>query len=99
MGPGQVVSTHLKETMRTFIDVQRNSSNANFVKPAKKFYDQIESRLIHKHTLDIWAFGLDQYGLVEMKDLANKSGGSIIMHELFSHFIFNKTYVMHYEAN
>lgn len=54
-------------------------NNKNF-KAAKKFYDGIEARLTMKHTLDLWAFGLDQYGLVEMKDMVTKSGGILAMH-------------------
>jgi protein transport protein SEC23 len=74
--------------MRSYLDINNNTPNARFMKSAKKYYEVIESRLIHKHTLDIWAFGLDQYGLLEMKDIAVKSGGLVAMHELFDHFIF-----------
>lgn len=85
--------------MRTFIDINDNNSNNKYYKAARKFYDGIETRLSQKNTLDIWAFGLDQYGLVEMKDMAAKSGGIIAMHELFNHFIFDSSFLMHYGAN
>jgi protein transport protein SEC23 len=99
IGPGQIVSIPLGETMRTFIDINDNNLNNKHFKSAKKFYDGIEARLSQKHTLDIWAFGLDQYGLIEMKDMAAKSGGIIAMHELFNHFIFDSSFSMHYSAN
>jgi|JI61114C2RNA_FD_contig_31_1735853_length_1178_multi_6_in_0_out_0_2 protein transport protein SEC23 len=99
IGPGQIVGLPLGETMRTFIDINENNNNNRHQKAARKFYDGIEARLSQKHTLDIWAFGLDQYGLVEMKDMAAKSGGIIAMHELFSHFIFDSSFTMHYGAN
>lgn len=99
IGPGQVVGLPLGETMRTFIDMNDNTANNRYQKSARKFYDGIETRLSQKHTLDIWAFGLDQYGLVEMKDMAARSGGIIAMHELFNHFIFDSSFVMHYGAN
>ena len=99
IGPGQIVGIPLGETMRTFIDINENNNNNRYQKNARKFYDGIEGRLSQKHTLDIWAFGLDQYGLVEMKDMAAKSGGIIAMHELFSHFIFDNSFTMHYGAN
>ena len=85
--------------MRTFIDINENNSNNRYLKSARKFYDGIEARLSQKHTLDIWAFGLDQYGLVEMKDMAAKSGGIVAMHELFNHFIFDSSFTMHYGAD
>jgi len=30
--------------------------------------------------MDIWAYGLDQFGLMEMKSMVNNSGGTLAMH-------------------
>lgn len=64
IGPGQVVDIPLKETMRTFLDIQENNANAKHIKNAKKYYQQIEKRVVRRHTIDIWAYGLDQSGLL-----------------------------------
>lgn len=99
IGPGQVVDLPLKETMRTFLDIHENNANVKYFKNAKKFYQTIESRLVRKHTVDIWAYGLDQSGLLEMRNIAEKTGGIIAMHELFNHFIFDSSFTLQYEAN
>ncbi len=38
IGPGQVVDLPLKNTIRVYMDIQENTENAQFVKPATKFY-------------------------------------------------------------
>lgn len=80
IGPGKIVDLPLIETLRTWKDITEDTMNNKNFKAAKKFYDGIEARLTMKHTLDLWAFGLDQYGLVEMKDMVTKSGGILAMH-------------------
>jgi hypothetical protein len=35
----------------------------------------------NRHTFDLWAYGLDQFGLMEMKGLVTASGGILAMHE------------------
>jgi len=55
--------------------------------------------LKNRHTFDIWAYGLDQFGLLEMKGLVNCSGGMLAMHELFDHFIFKNSFDKFYSAN
>ena len=96
IGPGRVVGLPLKETLRTFMDINDNNDNVRYFKNAKKFYEGLETKLIRKHTVDIWAYGLDQSGLLEMKNLAEKTGGIIAMHELFNHFIFDNSFSLHY---
>ena len=49
--------------------------------------------------MDIWAYGLDQFGLLEMKSLCNRTGGVLAMHEEFSHFIFKESFERFYSAN
>lgn len=51
----------------------------------------------HKLTLDIWAYGLDQFGLMEMKSMVNSSGGLLAMHEEFDYFIFQSSFLKFYE--
>ena len=49
--------------------------------------------------MDIWSYGLDQFGLIEMRDMANRTGGLMAMHELFAHFIFETSFEKFYEAD
>lgn len=42
--------------------------------------------------MDIFAFTLDQFGLLEMKYLAEKTGGVVVMQEKFDSDVFKETY-------
>lgn len=42
--------------------------------------------------MDIWAYGLDQFGLMEMRQMVNNSGGLMAMQEQFNHFIFQRSF-------
>jgi hypothetical protein len=46
--------------------------------------------------MDLWAYGLDQFGLMEMKGLVSGSGGMLAMHEEFNHFIFKTSFERFY---
>ena len=45
-----------------------------------------------KHTLDIWAYGLDQFGLLEMKSMVVSTGGLLAMQEQFNYYIFKTSF-------
>lgn len=47
----------------------------------------------------MWAYGLDQFGVIEMREMVNQSGGLIAMHEEFDHFIFQQSFERFYEPN
>ena len=49
--------------------------------------------------MDIWAYGLDQFGLMEMKSIVNNTGGILAMHEEFDHFIFKSSFEKFYSAD
>lgn len=49
--------------------------------------------------MDIWAYGLDQFGLLEMKSLVNSTGGLLAMQEMFNYYIFQTSFERFYEAN
>lgn len=49
--------------------------------------------------MDIWSYGLDQFGLLEMRDMVNQSGGLLAMHEQFEHYIFKESFERFYEPN
>ena len=47
------------------MDIQENTENAQFVKSATKFYEALAKTVIdNKCTFDMWAYGLDQFGLM-----------------------------------
>ena len=70
------------------------------MKSATTFYDGLTEVLVkNRHTFDIWSYGLDQFGLMEMKNLVHGTGGMLAMHELFDHFIFKTSFEKFYEAN
>ena len=48
--------------------------------------------------MDMWAYGLDQFGLMEMKSMVNNTGGMLAMHEEFNHFIFKTSFEKFYET-
>lgn len=100
VGSGKVVDLPLKKTIRSYVDIVEGNENTEFIKSATAFYDGLEEVLVrHRHTFDIWAYGLDQFGLMEMKGLVNGTGGMLAMHELFNHFIFKTSFDRFYEAN
>lgn len=70
------------------------------MKSSTAFYDGLGEIITkQRHTFDVWAYGLDQFGLMEMKGLVDGSGGMLAMHELFNHFIFKTSFARFYEAN
>lgn len=65
VGPGQVVDLPLKKTIRVYMDIIEGNENIEFMKQATKFYEDLEKVLINnKCSMDIWAYGLDQFGLL-----------------------------------
>lgn len=100
IGPGKVVDIPLKTTIRVYMDIFEGNENAGHMKAAKKFYDELSNTIINnKCTMDMWAYGLDQFGLLEMKEMVNQSGGLLAMHEQFNHFIFQQSFERFYEPN
>ena len=100
VGPGKVVDIPLKKTIRVYFDIIENNENAQHLKAATKFYDDLEKTVSsNKCTMDIWAYGVDQFGLLEMKNLCNHTGGLLAMHEEFSHYIFKESFERFYSAN
>jgi protein transport protein SEC23 len=90
-GPGMVVSTELKEQMRSHHDIDKD--NIKYYKKSLKFYDALAKRTAHNgHVIDIFAGCLDQVGLLEMKGLPNSTGGHIILADSFTASIFRQSF-------
>merc|ERR1719355_480238 len=93
MGPGMVVGEELSETIRSYVDLQKDTPNAKYTKKALKFYQGLASRAVAGgFAVDIFACSLDQVGLYEMKVLADKSGGYMVMGDSFSMHVFKDSF-------
>ncbi|KAL1971762.1 hypothetical protein VTN31DRAFT_1850 [Thermomyces dupontii] len=91
-GPGMVVGPELKEPIRSHHDIDRD--NIKYFKKAIKFYDGLAKRAAHNgHVVDIFAGCLDQVGLLEMKNLANYTGGHMVLTDSFTSSQFKQSFV------
>jgi len=92
-GPGQVVGVKLEEPIRSWIDIEKSNEMCKYVKKATKFYQTIAERAIKTgQTIDLFAFTLDQFGLLEMRSLTQKTGGLSVTHEMFDAQVFKDTF-------
>ena len=67
-GSGKVVDLKLEEPIRSWVDIHKGNEICKHVKKATKFYQSITERAIKAgQTIDMFAFTLDQFGLMEMK--------------------------------
>jgi len=91
-GPGMVVGPELKEPIRSHHDIDRD--NIKYYKKALKYYDNLAKRTAQNgHIIDIFAGCLDQVGLLEMKGLANSTGGHMILTDSFTSSMFKQSFV------
>lgn len=91
-GPGMVVGPELREPLRSHHDIDRD--NVKYYKKAVKFYDTLSKRTAHNgHVIDIFAGCLDQVGLLEMKSLANSTGGHMILTDSFTSSQFKQSFI------
>jgi len=92
-GPGMVVGEDLAETIRSHLDLQKDTPNAKYTKKALKFYSSLASRAIAAgFAVDIFACSLDQVGLFEMKVMCDKTGGYMVMSDSFSMRVFKESF-------
>ena len=97
VGVGKVVNIPLKSHIRSYVDIFENNENTEHLASATAFYEGLSKVLVdNRHTIDIWSYGLDQFGLMEMKNMVSNSGGMLAMHEEFNHFIFKTSFEKFY---
>lgn len=90
-GPGMVVSTELKEPIRSHHDIEKD--NIKYYKKSSKFYEALAKRAsANGHIVDTFAGCLDQVGLLEMRALSNYTGGHVIMTDSFTTSIFKQSF-------
>lgn len=97
-GPGMVISTELKEPIRSHHDIERD--HIKYYKRASKFYESLAKRAsTNGHIVDIFAGCLDQIGMLEMKSLANFTGGHMILADAFNSTIFKQSFQRVFNQN
>ncbi|KAH8730026.1 transport protein-like protein sec23 [Phaeosphaeriaceae sp. PMI808] len=90
-GPGMVVGPELREPIRSHHDIDRD--NIKYYKKALKFYEALAKRVSHNgHIVDIFAGCLDQVGLLEMRGLANSTGGHMILTDSFTSSMYKQSF-------
>lgn len=100
MGAGQVVGVKLQETIRNFVDLQKDNENCKFYKKAQKYYTTLAQRASKAfQVIDIYGFALDQFGLAEMKALSETTGGFMIINEMFKSKVFKETFKKVFEKD
>lgn len=83
----------LLETPRSYLDISQDNETGKYVKKATKYYQSLALRAIKvQMTIDIYGFSIDQFGLYEMKSLAEKTGGYIVVNEEFNSDPFRDTF-------
>ena len=90
-GPGIVVGTELREPIRSHHDIERD--NVKYYRKSCRFYEALAKKAAHTgHVVDIFAGCLDQIGMLEMKSLANCTGGYLILSDAFTTSIFKQSF-------
>lgn len=92
MEPGIIVGPKLKESIRSHSDLDKDS--AKHYKKSLKFYDKIATRAAkNSHSIDIFAGCYDQIGMLEMRNMCNKTGGTLLLTDDFSTSIFKQSFL------
>jgi protein transport protein SEC23 len=90
-GPGMVVSTELRDRIRSHHDIDRD--NARYYKRALKYYEGLAKRAAgNGHVVDIFIGCLDQVGLLEMKSMPNFTNGYMILADSFQMGIYKESF-------
>lgn len=92
IGPGSIVSTNLKDPIRSHHDLVKDAKISKKFKHNVNFYQNIaEKASINGHSFDIFIGCYDQIGLNEMECLVNKTGGVIVQSDSFTSAIFRQS--------
>lgn len=92
VGPGSIVSTSLKDPIRSHHDLAKDTKTIKKFKSNTEFYNNIaEKASVNGHTFDIFIGCYDQVGLSEMECLVGKTGGVIVQSDSFTSAIFKQS--------
>lgn len=91
VGGGIVVSSELKDNIRSHHDIQKN--RAPFFKKASQYYEGLAERAAaNGHVVDLFCCSLDQVGLAEMKLCVERTGGLLILDDSFARPVFMNSF-------
>ena len=77
--------------MRAHFDLEKDT--APYAKSAFKFYETLGTRACQNgHVIDIFAGSLDQVGVMELRQLVQKTSGYLVNAESFEHRMFKDTF-------
>ena len=92
LNPGMIVGNQLKEPIRSHSEIDKD--NAKHFKKATKLYENIAAKAVKNcHTVDIFAGCYDQIGMLEMKNLCNLTGGTLLLTDAFTTSIFKRSFL------
>lgn len=92
VGQGRTADTDLSNVMRSHTDIKKDV-NTKYMRGAMKYYNELAQICVRNHhVVDIFACNLDQVGLLEMKSLATKTGGLIILADFFKQSVFKESF-------
>jgi protein transport protein SEC23 len=98
IGPGKVVSTSLKEEIRSHHHLKKE--NTPHLKAALSFYNGLAERAVQQgHAVDIFSASLDQTGLMEMNSLFHFTGGIVVSTESFTDKMFSEALFKYFEKD
>ncbi|KAI0240092.1 GTPase-activating protein S23 [Massospora cicadina] len=91
VGAGTVVGLEKRDPLRSHHDIEKET--AKYYRAACRHYEMIAKRASSNgHALDVFVGCLDQVGLLEMKSMANMTGGVVILADSFNTAIFRQSF-------
>lgn len=88
LGIGKVIDSSYKSTLRTQDDINKNINLELYTKASKEFEALAKRCLAKRIIVDLFAFTLEQFGLLEMRKLIEICGGFLVMQEEFRSTVF-----------
>lgn len=86
-GPGTITSIDLKNTVRSNDDILKDK--CRYTNECKKYYKGLAEKMLdYKVSVSIFGFTMNDFGLYEMKEIVERTGGSTIIPKDFSSFEF-----------
>ena len=92
-GPGKVVDEKLTVTIRSRQDIIKQNDKTKYMKDAIIFYEGLSARALEKGIIvDLFVSTFDQFWVIEMKSLFEKTGGYFIMTDIFQDPAFKENF-------
>lgn len=96
IGPGMTADLDISVLIRKHNEIETNGRQRDMSLTASSFYRGLTNKaILHRITVDIFAFSLDEFGFYEMNTLTTKTGGISIMNEEFKQEHFGES-LQHY---